>query len=102
MRPPGRCALPGTREMVFTVSYVARERTGRIGEVRRSYEVTLDGPRGHPVPNPDGPGKVGCVTDNALVELPIDHARPGQMQNEVLNPARSEDTGGWCPGRYHG
>jgi hypothetical protein len=92
----------GTRQTVFAVSFVARERTGRLGKARRSYEVTLDGPPSHAVPNPDGPGWVGCVTDNGLVELPLDHARPGQMQREELDPARSEDTGGWCAGRYHG
>ncbi len=77
----------GTPHTDFVVSFLAREPTGRAGQVRRSYLVTVR-----------GPSRNGCVVS---ATAPSQGTQPGARVRVTLSPAQTEGRV-WCPGEYRG
>lgn len=77
----------GTPNTDFTVHFVAREPTGRAGQVRRSYVVTAR-----------GPSREACVVKASAQS---EGTPPGATVEVTLSPAQQEGRV-WCPGRYRG
>jgi hypothetical protein len=79
----------GRREARFVVSFVGRERTGDIGQARRSYSAVVRG----------GPQHRGaCIHGIELVARPTD---PDAVGKVVLDPTMIEGHR-WCRGEYRG
>lgn len=76
----------------FTVSFTARERTGIVGEDRRSYLVSARGPAGN-----------GCVIERKSF---VEGAKPGSRAKVTLKAAGGGAGGGkgteWCGGTVRG
>ena len=86
----------GSRHTVFSVSFVARERTGRIGQARRSYVLSFR----HQGRLSGDDRRRGCAS-GADDAAEIRDARPGRHVRAALNPARME-VKRWCGGSFAG